>query len=594
MAKYVIGIDLGTTNTVVASTDPARNGGRVDHFAIPQLVQAGEVRAMPTLPSSIYIPAGPELRKEALALPWNAEPDVAVGSFARDQGAEVPSRLVSSAKSWLCHAAVDRHARILPHGAPDDVSKLSPVEAQAGILAHAAAAWNHAHAKEGKKARLEGQEILLTVPASFDAAARELTLEAARAAGMENVTLLEEPQAAFYAWLHRLGDEWRSVLKKNDVVLVCDVGGGTTDFSLIAVGEEDGQLVLERIAVGEHLLLGGDNMDLALAHVLSWRLEGKLDAWQSRALWHACRSAKEDLFTDPTKGDVTVAVGGRGTKLVGGLVKGSLTREDLDTIVVEGFFPRCAVTDRPAAKKRKAGFQELGLPFVADPAISRHLASFLTRHARAEDQGFVRPRFVLFNGGVMKAAVLRERVRGLLEEWTGEPVRELAAADLDLAVAQGAAYYGLVRKGRGIRIRGGAARSYYIGIESAMPAVPGMAAPLKALCVVPFGMEEGTEISIPDREFGLVTGESVEFRFLGSTSRKEDKPGDLLESIPEDVQELAPIEAVLEAKDDRQEAVPVTLKARLTEVGTLDLFCVAKDRQRAWKLEYNVRESPED
>ncbi|HVY61335.1 MAG TPA: Hsp70 family protein, partial [Planctomycetota bacterium] len=412
--------------------------------------------------------------------------------------------------------------------------------------------------------------------------------------GMENVTLLEEPQAAFYAWLQRMGDEWRTVLKKGDVVLVCDVGGGTTDFSLIAVGEENGQLILERIAVGEHLLLGGDNMDLALAHVLSWRLEGKLDAWQSRALWHACRAAKEELFTDPSKTDVTVAVGGRGTKLVGGLVKGSLTREDLDTIVVEGFFPQCAVTDRPAPKKRKAGFQELGLPFVSDPAISKHLASFLTRHARAEDAGFVRPRFVLFNGGVMKAPVLRERIRGLLEQWTGEPVRELAAADLDLAVAHGAADYGLVRKGRGIRIRGGAARSYYIGIESAMPAVPGMAAPLKALCVVPFGMEEGSEVSIPDREFGLVTGESVEFRFLGSTSRKEDKPGDLLESIPDDVEELAPIEAVLEAKDDRHEAVPVTLKARLTEVGTLDLFCVAKDRQRAWKLEYNVRTSPEE
>ncbi len=329
--RYVVGIDLGTTNTVVAYVELAAAGKanagagasgaadvRIDVFPVPQVVRAGEVRAEPILPSSIYIPAGPELPKGAIALPWDREPKAAVGAFARDQGAEVPSRLVSSAKSWLCHDGVDRRAAILPWDAPPgEVPKISPLEAQASVLRHVVAAWNGAHPQpakgKGAQPRLENQEVLLCVPASFDAAARELTLEAARAAGLKSVTLLEEPQAAFYAWLHGQRDAWRTVLAKGDVVLVCDVGGGTSDFSLISVAEVEGNLVLERIAVGEHLILGGDNMDLALAHVLSWRLEGDLDAWQARALWHACRAAKEALFGDPAKDELTVAVGGRGT-----------------------------------------------------------------------------------------------------------------------------------------------------------------------------------------------------------------------------------------------------------------------------------------
>jgi hypothetical protein len=573
---------------VVAAARAAHPEAPVEVFPIPQVVRPGEVRAERLLPSAIYIPAGPELKKNALALPWPA-PKVAVGAFARDQGARVPSRLVSSAKSWLCHPGVDRRAAILPYGADEEeVAKISPVRAQELILRHIASAWDHAH--EGEDEKLAAQDILLCVPASFDAAARrsdELTLEAARAAGLERVTLLEEPQAAFYAWLLKQKDEWRRRLKPGDVVLVVDIGGGTTDFSLIAVADRGGELSLERIAVGEHLLLGGDNMDLALAHLLTWRLEGNLDAWQSRALWHACRGAKEELFEKPSKAEVTVAVGGRGTKLVGEQVKAALTRQDLETLLVDGFFPLCAVTDRPETRRR-AGFQELGLPFVADPAISKHLAAFLTRHARPGDDGFVRPRYVLFNGGVMKAGVLRDRVTKLLSGWVGEEVADLGGAEFDLAVAEGAAYYGLVRRGRGIRIRGGTARSYYIGIESALPAVPGMAAPLKALCVVPFGMEEGSEVAIP-REFGLVTGETAEFRFFGSTTRKKDRPGDLLERIGDDLEELAPIETTLPADGTAGRGVPVTLKARLTEIGTLDLFCVAKDGKREWKLEYNVR-----
>jgi len=594
-ARFVVGVDLGTTNTVVSYVDMSEATPQVRPFPVPQVVRPGEAKARPQLPSAIYLPAGPELPEGALALPWDDAPARAVGEFARDQGAQVPARLVSSAKSWLCHPGVDRRAAILPSGAPADVPKISPVEAQAAILRHVAAAWNHAHEALGPSARLEAQDVHLCVPASFDAAARELTLEAARAAGLERVTLLEEPLAAFYAWLNARGDAWRKELSKGDVVLVCDVGGGTTDFSLIHVAEEAGNLALERIAVGDHLLLGGDNMDLALAHVVSFRMEGvELDAWQSRALWHQCRAAKEALFQDGARQSAPVAVAGRGTKLVGGLLKADLGRADLDTIVVDGFFPLCDADARPSKKARKSGLQELGLPFASDPAVTKHLASFLARHARPEDEGFVKPRFVLFNGGVMKAAVLRARTVAAIAEWTGDPVTDLSGADLDLAVANGAAYYGLVKKGRGIRIRGGAARSYYVGIESAMPAVPGMAPPVKPLCVCPFGMEEGAEVTIDDHEFGLLTGETAEFRFFAASARKEDKAGELLPRVPEGMEEIAPIETYLEAEAGRpQEVVPVTLKAQLTEVGTLDLFCVRKDGKGAWKLRYDVREPQE-
>jgi len=607
--RYVVGIDLGTTNTVLAFADAAGADARVEVFPVPQLVAPGDIQSSPILPSAVYLPSWAEARGDALLMPWAeapaasragagggaaaaAPPPPVVGAYARDQGARVPSRLVSSAKSWLCYGGVDRRAPVLPFGADEkEVPKISPVRAQELILRHLAAAWDAEHAASG--ARLADQEVLLCVPASFDAVARELTLEAARAAGLRDVTLVEEPQAAFYAWLWKQGDAWRRRLRKGDVVLVCDLGGGTTDFSLIAVSERGGDLELERIAVGEHLLLGGDNMDLTLAHLIAIRLGGNLDPWQSRALWLACRAAKEELFLKPDKTAVTVAVGGRGTKLVGDQIQGTLGREDLERAILEGFFPLGAATDRPAGARRTA-LKELGLPFVADPGVSRHLASFLGRHARPEDaDGFVRPRFVLFNGGVMKAAPLRDRVLSLLASWGDERVEDLGGAEFDLAVALGAAYYGLVRRGRGIRIRGGAARSYYVGIETAMPAVPFMPPPLKALCVVPFGLEEGSEVDLPGRELGLLTGDTAEFRFFGSTTRKEDRPGDLLDSIGDDLSELSPIEATIEA-EGAQRVVPITLKARLTEVGTLELFCVDRGGGREWRLEYNVRAADGD
>ena len=446
------------------------------------------------------------------------------------------------------------------------------------------------------------------MPASFDEEARELTRRAAEQAGYQHVTLLEEPQAAFYAWLESQGDGWRRRIKVNDLVLVCDIGGGTTDFSLIMVSEENGELTLKRVAVGDHILLGGDNMDLALAHVLRQRLEAsgnRIDTWQLHGLWHQSRMAKEKLFESPKTQSRPITLLGKGTKLVGGTIKTELAREDLDLVLVEGFFPKVASSEFPA-RQRRVGFQELGLPYAADPAITKHLARFLSEQLRNSPEaaairrgrsGLACPTHILFNGGVMKAAVLRDRVVEVLNGWLRDEGFDalgaeqiLDAPDLEHAVARGAAYYGKARRGRGVRIRSGASRTYYIGIESAMPAVPGMEAPLKALCVVPFGMEEGTEATIPGREFGLVVGEPAEFRFLSSSVRKQDQVGSLLEDWGADIEELSPLEVTLKMDGQQGTVVPVRLETRVTELGTLEVWCVSRDGTNRWKLELNIRE----
>jgi hypothetical protein len=423
------------------------------------------------------------------------------------------------------------------------------------------------------------------------------------------VRLLEEPQAAFYAWLASQGDAWRERLKVGDLVLVCDVGGGTTDFSLIAVGEEDGSLVLRRVAVGDHILLGGDNMDLALARLLQQKLETaghKIDGWQLQQLWHQCRGAKERLFEDESLASQPVTVLGRGSKLVGGTIKTELTREELVRVLVDGFFPTVTGDARPQ-RVRRVGLQELGLPYAADAAVTRHLARFLGDLAmdsaeqgvvlRRGKSGLAAPTHLLFNGGVMKAAPLRARVTSTLSAWLVAdgfdaltPEAVLDAPDLDHAVARGAAYYGLTRRGRGVRIRGGSPRTYYIGIESAMPAVPGLEAPLKALCVVPFGMEEGTEANIEGREFGLVVGEPAEFRVLSSTSRKQDPVGALIDEWGDDIEELHPLEVTLTWPGQEETVVPVRLESRVTELGTLELWLAARDGTHRWKLEWSIRE----
>jgi molecular chaperone DnaK (HSP70) len=601
MSRYVVGIDLGTTNSALAYADTREAAADasvspIQALPIPQLLASGEVGERPVLPSFLYLPAEKEFPAGSLDVPWKKKAERAVGSFARDHGAKVPGRLVASAKSWLSHTGVDPKSALLPWSAPPDLAKVSPVDASAAYLAHLRDAWNSQVAGRSADDRLERQNVFLTVPASFDAAARDLTVEAARRAGLEDVTLLEEPQAAFYSWLAVRGDSWRERVKVGDLLLVCDVGGGTTDFTLIAVTEQDGDLALTRLAVGEHILLGGDNMDLALAHAVATTLpcgmEG-LDAAQRVALTYACRNAKEALFNHPEKATAPVAVLGRGSKVIGGSVKTELGRPALNQVLLDGFFPKVEPTAQPE-RGRRAGLSEIGLPYASDPAVTRHLARFLGRQAGSlhAEGGQLKPSAVLFNGGVFQAEPLRKRVIEVLSAWSGAPVPALETGELDLAVALGAAYYGLVRRGKGIRIRGGVSRSYYVGIESAAPAVPGVKPSIKALCVVPMGMEEGTEADVPGPDFGLVVGEPAEFRFLSSTTRRDDAIGTSLERwSPEELQELAPLETALSAEDGKEgETVPVRLHTLVSEIGTLELSCQGTRQPGRWKLEYNVRE----
>lgn len=644
--RFVVGIDLGTTNCALAWVDtgeasPAEErpsaavaGGRkradeagrrrsegtraeggartavedaqIHIQNVPQLVNAGEVARLPLLPSFLFVPGELDFPAGSTALPWDSAPRFVVGELARRRGAENPARLVASAKSWLSFGAAARTEPILPWGAPPEIPHLSPVDASAAYLRHLAAAFDTEVGAGTQVSALAQQDLLLTVPASFDEAARELTLQAARTAGFRDVTLLEEPQAAFYAWLDALGDEWRRQVRVGDLVLVCDIGGGTTDFSLIAVAEQRGDLVLERVAVGEHILLGGDNMDLALARLLQGRLETdghRVDTHQLQGLWHQSRLAKEALLNDPSQREHPVTLLGRGSRLIGGTITTTLTIDDVNRVLLEGFFPTVGSHEMPA-RARRLGLQELGLPYAADPAVTRHLARFLSRQAaggtavsaeiRRGPSGLACPTHVLFNGGVMKAAAVRARIAEVMSAWLAQegfgPVRELEAADLDHAVARGAAYYGRARRGRGIRIRSGAPRSYYVGIESAMPAVPGMPAPLKALCVVPFGMEEGTSAPVAGLEFGLVVGEPAEFRFLSSTIRKSDPVGALIEDWGDELEELDPLEITLQLENREESTIPVTLESRVTEIGTLELWCVARDGSQRWKLELNIRE----
>ncbi|HTQ54377.1 MAG TPA: Hsp70 family protein [Bryobacteraceae bacterium] len=602
--RYVIGIDLGTTNSALSYVE---NRPEADPFAlpkvelleIPQLVNPSEVREESLLPSFLYVPGASDFPAGATALPWDPQPETIAGRLAQKRGVENAGRLVSSAKSWLSHGGVDRTAPLLPFRAPEGVPKYSPVEASRRYLEHLRRAWDH----KMPDAPFTAQSVLVTVPASFDAVARELTLKAAEQAGYQNITLLEEPQAAFYAWIERHPD-WRDRVGVGDLILVIDIGGGTTDFTLIAVTEQAGELGLERVAVGEHILLGGDNIDLALARLVADQLaqQGtKIDSFQLQALWNNCRVAKEKLL-DPgsRKDEAPVTILGKGTGLVGGTIKAKLQRADLEHLLSDGFLPAVSSQDMPA-RQRRTGLQEMGLPYAADAAMTRHMARFLRQQAASVEHGGVRrgasgmacPTHVLFNGGVLNAGLIRERILSVLDAWLAAeglpPVKPLSGEDLMHAVARGAAYYGLARRGRGVRIRGGVPRTYYVGIETAMPSVPGFAAPLKALTVVPFGMEEGTDQRIPNREFGLLVGEPAEFRFFTSAVRKNDQAGDLIEDFGDDLEELAPMEVNLESAQSETGVVPVSFETVVTETGMLQLWCVARDGRR-WKLEFNVRE----
>ena len=605
--RYIIGIDLGTTHCVMAYTpatvQESDEPAAIDLFEVPQVVNPGEVKARPMLPSFLLLPGPHDAPPESSALPWASDTQYIAGEFARKRGAEIPNRLVSSAKSWLSYTGVDRTQPILPLEAPEEVEKISPVEASARYLAHLRDAWNARFAEEEPSLRFENQDIHLTVPASFDAVARELTVKAARSAGLLSVTLLEEPQAAFYAWLEANREGWRKAVRVGESILVCDVGGGTTDLSLIQVTEEEGDLALRRAAVGDHILLGGDNMDLTLAYAVRAKLGAKgikLDAWQFRSLSHTCRVAKERLLADPDLKSEPVVILGRGSSLIGGTLRTELSRDEVRNVLLDGFFPEVERDDYPEEKKR-VGMREMGLPYESDPAITRHLAKFLGRQAQSHfansGTDVQYPGAVLFNGGVMKPELIRNRLLSVLDSWESDrEIRELDSPDLDLAVARGAAYYGLARKGRGIRIRGGIGRPYYIGVESAMPAVPGVPAPIKALCVVPFGMEEGAVAQIRQKEFGLVVGEPAVFSLLASTVRKKDQLGEIVEDWAGEIEEVNAMEASLTAGPGEEggKVIPVWLESKVTEVGTLELWCVSRDDDHRWKLEFNLRERAED
>nr|WP_155712641.1 Hsp70 family protein [Pseudoduganella dura] len=614
--RYAIGIDLGTTHSALSYVDLGASDGENTQqsvLGVPQLTAPGTVEDLPLLPSFLYLPHPDELAPGELALPWTTEGEDGdkrsiAGEMARSRGATTPIRLVSSAKSWLCHPGVDRRAAILPNDAPEEVTRVSPLEASTRYLAHLRQAWNAAH----PEAPFGEQAVTVTIPASFDPGARELTAEAARAAGYDAVTLLEEPQAALYSWIQGSEGRWRKEVKPGDIILVVDVGGGTSDFSLIAITERDGVLEPHRVAVGDHILLGGDNMDLALAHLVARKLAAsgtQLDPWQLRALTYGCRAAKENLLADASADTWPIVVPSRGSKLIGGSIRTELTRDEVTAFITDGFFPKVEAAARPAVRTR-AGLTQLGLPYAQDAAITRHLAAFLGRQKGATadvpgfadrqnpDHSFLHPSAVLFNGGVFKSAQLAQRVMDTINDWLymegAEAARMLGGADLDLAVARGAAYYSYVRRGAGVRIRGGTARSYYVAVESSMPAIPGMEPPIQALCVAPFGMEEGSELELPGQEFGLVVGEPVQFRFFGSSTRRQDQIGTVLDFWgPDELAELNEIHAEL-PPEGRQpgDVVQVRLHAHATEAGTLELLAVADGGQR-WKVEFDVRGTAE-
>ena len=609
-ARFSIGIDLGTTHCALAYVDLRASEGEQTSCGvldIPQLTAPGTVEQSPLLPSFLYLPHTDELAAGDLALPWSTDQDYAVGEFARARGALTPIRLVSSAKSWLCHAGVDRRAAILPNDAPVEVTRVSPLQASTRYLAHLRQAWDDAH----PEAPFVEQDITVTIPASFDPGARELTAEAARTAGYVSLTLLEEPQAALYHWIQASSGRWRKDVKPGDILLVIDVGGGTSDFSLIAVLEREGNLELHRVAVGDHILLGGDNMDLTLAHVVARKLatEGKqLDPWQMRALTYACRAAKENLLTDSGLATQPIVVPSRGSKLIGGSVRTELTREEVRTTILEGFFPEIDASIRPSSRTR-GGLTQLGLPFAQDAGVTRHLAALLGRQVGATsalegfaspvdaDASFLHPTAVLFNGGVFKSDILAERTLNTLNGWlaseNAKPARMLSGADLDLAVARGAAYYGYVRRGQGVRIRGGTARAYYVAVESSMPAIPGVEPPVQALCVAPFGMEEGMQADLQMQEFGLIVGAPVHLRFFGSSVRRQDQIGTLLDFWqPDELQELGEIQATLPAEGRQPgEVVQVKLRAIATETGTLELTAVSTGSDEHWRVEFDVRDN---
>lgn len=600
-ASYIIGIDLGTTNCTMAYAplEPeVKHHVSIEQMSVVQIMEAQTEGSSFSFPSFIYYLLPEEIQLKVAQLPWNKEANFTTGTYARDRGAQLPTRLIASAKSWLSHCGINPREKVLPLDSQMDGIGMSPLEACSEILIHLKEAWNF----KMPSALFRDQIILITVPASFDPGARQLVQEAAEKAGYPEVILLEEPQAAFYAWLYSHEKEWRSQLTVGDSVLVIDIGGGTTDFSLISVEEEGGNLELRRLAVGSHLLLGGDNIDLGLAYLMRQKFEEQghqLDQWQFQTLVHQCRRAKEILMGEKPPKRVDITVLGRGTKLIGNTLKTELTQDEAYRFIIDGFIPIVSPDERSPIERR-LGIQQIGLPYVQDPRISCQLAKFLSMTGEAGgkkmDQ-FILPTAVLFNGGTLKSVAIRERLVALLNHWAtilNKPmIKELGGADYDYGVSRGAAYYGFSRQGGAIRIRGGTSRSYFIGVEEAVPAVPGLNPPMRAVCIVPYGMEEGEEKELDNQEFALILGEQANFRFFSHATPNlsngdEASVGMVVRNWKEELTELHPIETLLSKSDEDGKTIRVKLKSKVTELGVLELWCVASDG-RKWKLEFSIR-----
>lgn len=587
-ARYIIGIDLGTTNSAVAFVDTTVKPLHVEDFRVLQISAAHESTSLNLFPSFHYESACGEFSSGALTLPWEKGVDkkVVTGIFARDHGAHIPGRLVVSAKSWLSHAGVDRTAPLLPWHALSDVEKISPLEATSRYLLHMKNAWNHDH----PDFLMEDQDLIITVPASFDEIARELTVEAAANAGLKKIVLLEEPQAAFYAWIQHHTSDWQSFVSAGQKILICDIGGGTTDFTLIQARASDKNIVeFHRIAVGDHLILGGDNLDLALAYYVEQKkIDGrKISPRQFSALVRSCQKAKETLLGEDAPPKLTISIQGTGTSLIGGAIQIELTKEEVENVLVEGYLPFVALTDKP--QTRQSGFQEFGLPYAPDHAITKYLASFLMSHSKGAEQNkdVARPDIVLFNGGVFGSSAIRKRIIDVLCKWFADNNNQwkpvLFENDFpERAVARGAAYFGLVRRGIGVRIGGGLARSYYIGVETDNGS--------RALCLAPAGLQEGQSVILDTMTFSLLIRQPVEFPLFVSSRRTTDKPGELIAIDPLELNTLPPICTVLRSgKNLEADSVKVLLNVRLTEIGTLDLWCSEIGGNRSWKLQFDVR-----
>ncbi|MEH0084323.1 Hsp70 family protein [Vibrio antiquarius] len=609
--RFLVGIDLGTTNTVVAYCEITDNleQSEVSLFDIDQLIGPGEVVRKPLLPSFRYHPAVGQISPSDLTLPWDNEPvagdinNVIVGEWARELGAKVEGRQVSSAKSWLSHQAVDRSSDILPWAGAQDVDKVSPVIASASYLNHIRQAWNYRHPSN----KLEDQDVVVTVPASFDETARKLTLEAAELAGLKKIVLLEEPQAVCYDWYARHQQTAADELKELPLILVCDVGGGTTDLSLIEASfSSQDELALDRIGVGEHLMLGGDNLDLALAHLAESRFNQtkKLTAASLTKLIQQTRKAKENLLSASAPEEVKITMLGSGSKLLGGTKSIGLSKQEVHQIALDGFFPLSDFSVVP--DKRRSAVVEFGLPYVADPAVSKHVAEFLTQHqqvARAalgieDDKQNAIPVGLLLNGGVFNSELVTERVTTLLSDWRGAPITVLDNPHPDWSVALGAVAFGKARRGAQLKIGGGAARSYFLHLQEKNKMG-------KALCLLAKGTEEGHEIRLSGRRFSLTLGEPVRFNLLTSThdtltNNTAIQNGVMVDVDPDLFAPLPPYITTLEGEGaelqaNQKERVEVQLACQLTEVGTLKMECVsAEDDSKRWELEFEVRNKQTD